>query len=60
MDILKATFGPRKFEEKSREEKSKKKKKRWRKIKNRFNIDKLFLYNTKNSFQLFEILYIKI
>ena len=25
MDILKATFGPRKFEEKSREEKSKKK-----------------------------------
>ena len=26
MDILKATFGPRKFEEKSREEKSKKKK----------------------------------
>ena len=28
MDILKATFGPRKFEEKSREEKSKKKKKK--------------------------------
>ena len=35
-------------------------KKKWRKIKNRFKINKLFLYVTLNSFQIFELFYVKI
>ena len=49
-------FVPGKFEGKCKkkkiEKKSGRKEKKWRKIKNRFKINKLFLYISSNSFHL--------
>ena len=53
---IKSCLVPRKFEWKYKEKKIKRKnrrKKMWRKIKNRFKVNKLFLYANSNSFHLF-------
>ena len=52
LKTIKAIFGSWKiWEKENRVEK-------WRKIKNRFKIDKLFLYTISNSFHLFLFFYV--
>ena len=52
LKTIKAIFGSWKiWEKENRVEK-------WRKIKNRFKIDKLFLYTISNSFNLFLFFYV--